>query len=306
MNRRRVSWAAGIGGGGAVLVLVAAGIYRMYAPGDLSERAERARRRWGPFIDPRKAPITWSFIGRGLLVTLEAALISIALSLAFGTVLALIRMARNPRLRMPGGPVVRIALTVVVGALVQSVRSLPLFMLILYAYLGVPKLGLNMSAFWAGVSALTLYTSCVLAEIIRAGILSLDSGQFEAADSLGLGYFQKLRLVVLPQALRRMAPAVVSQLITLIKDTSLLTYITVIELTRRLGILAQLNFNPIEGYLLAGLMYFGLNFSLSRAVPAMETISSGKVAGGVPPSLGLGSEEHAVLPALAQPSGTKR
>lgn len=302
MTRRPILWAAGVGSGGAVLVLVSAGIYRMYAPGDLLERAGRAQRRWGPFIDPRKAPVTWGFIGRGLLVTLEAALISIALSLVIGIILALIRMARNPRLRMPGGPLLRIALTAPVSTLIQSVRSVPLFMLILYAYLGVPKLGLNMSAFWAGVGALTLYTSCVLAEIIRAGILSLDSGQFEAADSLGLSYFHKLRLVVLPQALRRMAPAVVSQLITLIKDTSLLTYITVIELTRRLGILAQLSFNPIEAYLVAGLMYFCLNFSLSRLVQAMETRPSGKVAGGAPPSLGIGSEDHAVLPALAHPS----
>lgn len=207
----------------AGLALVA---YRAYAPGDLADRVTRAQRRWSLFAEPT----TWTFLGRGFVITLELALVSIALSLVFAVVLALVRLSVHPRMRAPV-PGIAVAARVTV-VLVEAVRSSPLFMLIIYAFIALPRVGVDLSPFWTGVTALTLYTSCVTSEIVRAGILSLDRGQFDAASALGLGYVGRIRFVVLPQALRRMVPAIVSQLVTLIKDTSLVSFITVVELAR--------------------------------------------------------------------------
>ncbi|MDQ4149824.1 MAG: amino acid ABC transporter permease [Actinomycetota bacterium] len=269
-RRRAISWLIGIGGTLFVAALVAAGIYRMYGPGELGERLDRLVQRWRPFFDPSIAGGTWSFIWKGLVITLQSAVISIALSLLFGVILALMRLSRHSPLRLPATGLVRAAVSIPSTVLIQTVRSAPLFLLVLYSFLALPKLGLNLDAFWAGIAALTLYTSCVLAEIVRAGILSLDRGQFEAAEALGLRYLKKLRFVVMPQALRRMAPAIVAQLVTLIKDTSLLNFITVIELSRRLVILQQIYFNPIESFIVAGLIYFLVNLALSILARRME------------------------------------
>ncbi|MGH2767697.1 MAG: amino acid ABC transporter permease, partial [Actinomycetota bacterium] len=139
-----------------------------------------------------------------------------------------------------------------------------------------------------------LYTSSVLAEIVRAGILSLDRGQFEAADALGLSYLKKLRFVVLPQALRRMVPAVVSQLVTLIKDTSLLSFITVIELTRRLQILQQAYFNPIESWVVGALFYFVINYALSSFARRLE-VRPTRVGPAGAAIRGIGAEDQTII-----------
>ena len=270
LTRRTAAWIVGLSGSAAIAGLVAAALYRMYGPGDPSRRLDRFGRRWSPFFDPELAAGTWRFIGEGLLLTFQAALISVALSFVIGIVLALMRLARHPQMRPTSAPLLRAAAALPATVLVQAVRSAPLFLLVIYAFIALPRVGLNLPGLWAAVVALTLYTSCVLAEIVRAGILSLDRGQFEAADALGLRYFGKLRFVVLPQALRRMTPAVVSQLVTLIKDTSLLSYVTVIELTRRLLIMQQVYFNPIESFMVAAGIYFLINFALSTVARRME------------------------------------
>jgi glutamate transport system permease protein len=104
--------------------------------------------------------------------------------------------------------------------------------MILFVFLGLPALGVTVSTFWALVAGLTLYNSAVLGEIFRAGILSLPRGQTEAAYAIGLRQGQTLRIVLLPQAIRRMLPALVSQLVTLLKDTSLGFVIAYAELLR--------------------------------------------------------------------------
>lgn len=264
MNRRRVLI-------GAIIIVVAlaalaAIAYRIYQPGDLTERLHRAGQRW-TFVTKGS---TWNFLGRGLLLTIQMAVISLVLSLLFGVVLALLRLAPHPRVGFPIDRTLARAIRVPVATVVESIRSAPLFMLIIFAFIAMPRLGVNLSPFVAAVSALTLYTSCVLSEIVRAGILSLDRGQFEAAESLGLTYRQRLYQVVLPQALRRMVPAILSQLVTLVKDTSLAAYITVTELARRGQILFQIEFNPIETILVLMLIYFLLNYALSRLARRFE------------------------------------
>lgn len=282
--RRAARWALALPITAMLIAGLLAIVYRMYAPGTLADRIERLQSRWSIFGDLR----VWRGLLRGLAVTLELAVVSIVLSLVFAVVLALIRLAPHPRMRaqIPGAALV--ARTA--GLLVEIVRSSPLFMLIIYTFIAAPKIGLDLSPFVAGVTALTLYTSCVTSEIVRAGILSLDRGQFDAALSLGLSYPKRVRHIVLPQALRRMVPAIVSQLVTLIKDTSLVSFITVVELARRGQILAQFANNPIETSLVVMAMYFVVNFALSQLSTRLE-IRQGRL-GRAQASAALGAEDQ--------------
>jgi glutamate transport system permease protein len=159
-------------------------------------------------------------LGRGLAATLRAALLAMALSSLVGALLAVGRLSRR---RWLAG---------LAGGWVELFRGLPLLLMILFVFLGLPALGVTVSTFWALVAGLTLYNSAVLGEIFRAGILSLPRGQTEAAYAIGLRQGQTLRIVLLPQAIRRMLPALVSQLVTLLKDTSLGFVIAYAELLR--------------------------------------------------------------------------
>jgi glutamate transport system permease protein len=159
-------------------------------------------------------------IGRGLVATLRAAVVAMVLAMALGAVLAVGRLSRRAW-------VARLA-----GAWVELFRGLPLLLLILFLFLALPAVGVTISVFWALVAGLTLYNGAVIGEIFRAGILSLPRGQTEAAYAIGLRRGQTLRLILVPQAVRRMLPALISQLVTLLKDTSLGFVIGYAELLR--------------------------------------------------------------------------
>jgi glutamate transport system permease protein len=159
-------------------------------------------------------------IGRGLVATLRAAVVAMVLAMAMGAVLAVGRLSRRAW-------VARLA-----GAWVELFRGLPLLLLILFLFLALPAVGITISVFWALVAGLTLYNGAVFGEIFRAGILSLPRGQTEAAYAIGLRRGQTLRLILVPQAVRRMLPALISQLVTLLKDTSLGFVIGYAELLR--------------------------------------------------------------------------
>jgi His/Glu/Gln/Arg/opine family amino acid ABC transporter permease subunit len=217
---------------------------------------------WAPFAEPA----IWGFLAGGLGLTLQIAAVAGVVSLGGGVLLALARLSSWPALSVPA------------GLYVEIVRALPLFLIVLYTFLAAPRLGLALDPVPAAIVALTLYTSAVMAEIVRAGIRSLARGQTDAARALGLGYLQTLRFVVLPQALRRMTPALVSQLITLTKDTSLASLIGVNELARRAGILYNTYFNPVETLLLVAGIYFAVCSSLSALSRRLEPQEGGLVA----------------------------
>jgi glutamate transport system permease protein len=122
------------------------------------------------------------------------------------------------------------------------------------------------------------YNSAVLGEVFRAGILSLDRGQGEAASAIGLSYWQGMRLVILPQALRRMVPAIVSQLVTLLKDTALGFIIGYEELLRR-GQLTDI-FNPLQPLMVASAMYVAVNFTISRIARWLEVRQRRRLGAG--------------------------
>ena len=220
--------------------------------------------RWSAFADPG----IWRFLWSGLQITLSMAAIATTGSLALGLLLAALRLSHVPLLRYPA------------TAFVELIRALPVLLLIFFTFFAAARAGLGLGPFGAGALALTVYTSAVNSQIIRAGITSIERGQIEAARSLGLSYGQTMRYVVLPQALRRMVPPQVSQIITLIKDTSLAAVIGVGELTRRAQIIYQSEFNPLQSLFVVACIYFVINYTLSRLTRRWEAPGAGAPPGG--------------------------
>ncbi len=241
------------------------------------------------------------FILEGFAVNLEIAVIAIVFSLAIGLALALLRLST-----------VR-AVSVAAGAWIDVFRNLPLIFLILYLALAMPQSWrewyegvapgflpdvLETGRVFAALTALVLYNSAVLAEIMRAGIQSLDRGQGEAASSLGLSYWQSMRLVILPQGLRRMVPATVSQLITLNKDTTLVSIIAIQEVMRHGRIVTGFNFfggvqaPVLQVFIFIGLLFIVVNFSLSRLSRRLEIREQQRTGGTIRPV--SGAEDQAV------------
>jgi glutamate transport system permease protein len=214
-------------------------------------------------------------LARGLAATLRAALLSMALSMAVGALLAIGRLSRRRWLARP------------VGAWVELFRGLPLLLLILFVFLGLPALGLTVSTFWALVVGLTLYNSAVLGEIFRAGILSLPKGQTEAAYAIGLRRGQALRIILLPQAVRRMLPALVSQLVTLLKDTSLGFVIGYAELLRsgRTAVEFLGGRYSIPIYTAMAVVYIAVNGSLSFLARWLDRYTRRRYGRTVQPSV---------------------
>jgi His/Glu/Gln/Arg/opine family amino acid ABC transporter permease subunit len=242
------------------------------------------------------------FILEGFAINLEIALISMILSLIVGLALALARLARFT------------PLAVVAGIWVDVWRNLPLIFIILYFALSIPSSwrdawedvipgffpqALQSGRVMAAILGLVLYNSAVFAEIMRAGILSLDRGQNEAARALGLSYRQSMRFVVLPQGLRRMVPATVSQLITLNKDTTLVSIVAIQEVMRNGRILAGFGFfggvqaPVLQVFIFIGILFIIVNLMLSRLSRRLEIREKKRTKVGVVQRV-RGLEEQAV------------
>jgi glutamate transport system permease protein len=214
-------------------------------------------------------------IGRGLVATLRAAVVAMALSIAVGAVLAVGRLSR------------RSWVAGLAGVWVELFRGLPLLLLILFLFLGLPAVGVTISVFWALVVGLTLYNGAVLGEIFRAGILSLPKGQTEAAYAIGLRRGQTLRLILVPQAVRRMLPALISQLVTLLKDTSLGFVIGYAELLRngRTAVEFLGGRYSIPVYTAIAVVYIAVNASLSFLARWLDRRTQRKFGQTVQPSV---------------------
>jgi glutamate transport system permease protein len=255
--RRRVLLAS-------VLAVVALLLLALVAFNRLQDNGQFEAAKWEPFR-------LWSvhkFFLVGLLNTVKVAVTAMGIAMAIGAVMALARLARNGPVRWLG------------GLYVEFFRGLPLYLLILFCWLGLPSLeiawlgvdrqDLKLETFWVLVVGLTVYNSSVLAEIFRAGILSLDRGQSEASYALGLGYRQTMAFVVVPQAVRRMVPAIVSQLVTLLKDSSLGIIIGYQELLGRARINYQFFQNSLQSLAYAALLYIIVNATLSQIATRLE------------------------------------
>jgi glutamate transport system permease protein len=218
----------------------------------LGSRDQLDPARWAILFDPATGvPQT---LGRALVATLEAALLGMVIALVVGLLLAAGRLSRHRAWR------------VLCGTLVEGLRGVPLLLLILFAALGLPRLGIELSLFAVLVLALVAYNSAVLCEIIRAGVLAIDEGQREAAAAMGLRPGVVLRKILLPQAIPQMLPVIVSQLVILLKDTSLGFIIGYAELLRSGRSLVEYYGNrySLQIYLAVAVLYIATNFLISH------------------------------------------
>lgn len=199
------------------------------------------------------------FLLSGVYYTVLLSLTAIAISIVTGLLVALPGLSERPYLRRFN------------RLYVEVVRAVPILVLILWVYYGLPQLtGISIGAFWAGVIALALSDSAFEAEIFRAGIQSIDRGQYEAAHSISLSYPDTMRFVILPQAIRRILPALGNQLVYMLKMSSLVSVIGMQELTRKANELVVSEYRPLEIYTVLVLEYLVLILIVSAGVRRLE------------------------------------
>jgi glutamate transport system permease protein len=198
------------------------------------------------------------FLLHGLANSVQAAAVCTVLALPLGALLALARLARTRLLRWPA------------AVFTEVFRSVPVLLLVYIFLLGLPRAGLTLPVFWQLVIPIVISGSATVAELFRAGVLSMDRGQFEAAYSVGLGYWATMRLVILPQVIRRMVPVLVTQVISLVKDTTLGYVVSYSELLNSGKTLAQYTQALVQTYLVVAVIYVVLNGLLSRLAVALE------------------------------------
>ena len=199
------------------------------------------------------------FMLSGLVYTVQLSATAIAISIVVGLLVALPGLSPNKWLRGLS------------RSYVEVVRSVPILVLILWVYYGLPPVtGITIGVFWAGVLALALSDSAFQAEIFRAGIQSIARGQYEAAYSVSLGYRDTMRYVILPQAIRRILPALGNQLVYMLKMSSLVSVIGMQELTRKANELVVSEYRPLEIYTVLVLEYLVLILIVSAGVRWLE------------------------------------
>lgn len=238
----------------------------------LSDNGQFEGARWGPLLNPSDenfGPL-WRSLWGGLRATWAAAGWAMLFSLTLGTLLAVIRITARPWYRW------------LVVSVVELLRGVPVVMAIFFASRVLPEVGVDLSLRWYLVIGLTAYNSVVIGEIIRAGVAALPRGQTEAAYAVGLTRWGALRLILLPQAFRIMLPALISQLVVILKDTSLGAFISYEELLRRGTLAVQTLNNPLQLYLLVGAIFIAVNYALGRLAGVVERrISRGRRAPAV-------------------------
>ena len=157
-----------------------------------------------------------------------------------------------------------------VRAYVYFVRGTPALVQIFLVYFALPRIGFELSSFWSGVVALAFNSAGFIAEIVRAGLQSIDAGQTEAALSIGMTGRQAILHILLPQSLRRITPPLTNEVITLIKSSSLLSVISITELTRSAQLIIAERFVPFELYAALAVYYLVMISVLSRASEFVE------------------------------------
>ncbi len=239
-----------------ILGLIGIAVKRLY------DRGQFEMDLWGPLIDPGHEDFArvWELLGQGLLKTLAAAAVAILLSLVVGTLLGVARMMLPGALRVP------------IVLWVELFRGLPVVVTIVLVSRLFIDLDIDIGwlpgidGFWYLVFGLMLYNSVIIAEILRAGVASLPRGQGEAARAVGMRETQVMTTVLLPQAFRTMLPALISQLVVALKDTSLvaIALAAYIELLKQGNLLTLVFDNPIQVFTVVAIVYIVINYGLSR------------------------------------------
>jgi len=284
VRRQRIGTAAAL-----VLIagLVAVAIQRLASRGQFDSDL------WSPWVNPSDDSFAqvWELVGRGALNTILAAAMAITLSLLVGVVLGVARMMSGRMGRIP-----------VVG-FIELFRGLPVVITIVFVWRAMAELDVPIDvlpgepALWYLVIGLTLYNSVIVAEILRAGVASLPRGQGEAGRAIGMTEGQVMRSILLPQAFRTMLPALISQLVVVLKDTSLAAVIGLgyFELLRRGNQISQVLDNPIQSLFIVGAIFVVINYGLSRLAVYVERRMSTSSYSDPSPEVGevtLGAQAH--------------
>ena len=284
--RRRTA----IGTGIAVVVLLGLGYLVVRR---LIDRGQFSMEAWGPLIDPSNEVFdtVWRLLGEGIVNTIKAAVVAMTLSVVLGTVIAVARLSLGRAARIP-----------LIG-LVELFRGLPVVLLVYFGVRVLDDVGVDLSGwpggqvFWGLIIGLTVYNMVIFAEVVRAGVASLPRGQREAALATGLTNGQTMRIVLLPQAFRVMLPAIISQLVVVLKDTSLVTFVANYDELLSQGESIQRNLdNPIQTFTVVALLYIAINYTLGRLAQFVQArqaragrstatgagVEQAEVPGGVP------------------------
>ena len=199
------------------------------------------------------------FLLSGLTTTIYISIISIVISIFIGLLIAIPSLSKSK------------FLTYLNIGYVEFVRAIPLLVLFLWIYYGLPIMtGISFSPFVSGIIALSISESAFQAEIFRAGINSIKKAQWEAGSSLGLGFFRKLRFVILPQAIKNILPAIGNQFVYVLKMSSLVSIIGIGDLTRKANELVVTTYRPLEIYTFLILEYLVLILIVSYLVRKLE------------------------------------
>jgi putative glutamine transport system permease protein len=207
----------------------------------------------------------WSVLGenagalaQGLLITLEVSALALMLALALGVIVATLRAAPLPVLRRIG------------TAYVEFLRNIPLLVQLFFLFFALPSIGIRLDAFLCGVLALGVYTSAFVAEAIRSGIAAVPSGQLEAGLSSGMGYATTMRLVVLPQAIAKTIPPLGNTTLNLIKNSSLVSTVSVLDVLGTANLLGARSFQYVPMFVGAAICYLILTLPTAFAVNLLE------------------------------------
>ncbi|MGY1680018.1 amino acid ABC transporter permease [Geodermatophilus sp. SYSU D01176] len=234
----------------------------------LAAQGEFSMEKWGPLVDPSNEAFepVWQLLGEGVVNTLRAAAVAMTLSIVLGTLIAVARLSLGRAGRIP-----------LIG-LVELFRGLPVVVLVYFGARVLDDVGVPLEqlpggqTFWGLVIGLTAYNMVIFAEVVRAGVESLPRGQREAALATGLTNGQAMRLVLLPQAFRVMLPAIISQLVVVLKDTSLVTFVANYDELLSQGESIRRNLdNPIQTFVVVALIYIAINYALGRLAQYLES-----------------------------------
>lgn len=259
----------------ASIVVIIGAYFLVYLP--LKEAGQFTAEKWGPLLNPNNPlfPLVWDRLGFGARQTVIAAFWSILSSLIAGTLLAILRIELRALLKRRFSsldtPVsyglrgLSWLLNAITRVCVEVFRGLPVVITIFFVARIGPSVGFKFDTpLWYLVIGLTIYNMVVIAEILRSGMTGLPGGQSEAAAALGLSTFQTTRLILLPQAYRVMLPALISQIVVILKDTSLgflISYEDLLNVGRQIALNLE---NPLQVYTVVGAIYIIVNYLLSK------------------------------------------
>jgi glutamate transport system permease protein len=227
-------------------VLVGAVLAAMLA--QLGHLGQLDAERWAILVDG----VYLRFLLAGLWMTLLVGLVATAISASVGVLLALGRLSARRWVSLP------------TAAAIEFFRAMPLLLILFFAMFGLPMLGVRLPMFWQLVLAIVVHAGAIFAEIVRAGILAIGRGQSEAGQAIGLRPGQVMRYVVLPQALRALTPALIGQMVRVIKESSLGYVVGLAELLHSGQVLGDFTGYFIQAYAGVGVIYIVVNIALSR------------------------------------------